>query len=100
MSIRELMVRVEVLEDKAIIVGNFERGDSSMGSVVQMEERIEGLKNAQQPIVQMVSEMSVNLRAAFRLVWVDVANLSARLTSPCERWETKPQLGVYSNSTR
>lgn len=51
MSIRELMVRVEVLEDKATTVGDFECGDSSMGSVVQMEERIEGLENAQQPIV-------------------------------------------------
>lgn len=51
MSIHELMVRVEALEDKITTAGVFECGASSMDSVAWMEEHIEDLDNAQQAIV-------------------------------------------------
>ena len=50
MPARELMIKVEALEDKATSVGGFKRRDSSIGSVAQMEEWVEGLDNAQQGI--------------------------------------------------
>ena len=51
MLVHELMMRVEVLEDKATTTGGFERRDSSTSSVTRMEERIKGLDKTQQAIV-------------------------------------------------
>ena len=50
MSVHELMVRDEALEDKATTVVGFEREDSSLGSIAQMKECIKGLDSAQQAI--------------------------------------------------
>ncbi|XP_022981546.1 uncharacterized protein LOC111480631 [Cucurbita maxima] len=79
MSVRELMIRVETLEEKAATVGGFEYGDSSTGFVARMEERIEDLKDNQQTIVQMVSEMSKGLRATIGVVKAEVADLNTKL---------------------
>ena len=43
--VHKLMVRVEALENKPITVDCFEHGDSSMGSVAQMEKCIKNLDN-------------------------------------------------------
>ena len=80
MYVRELIVSVETLEDKATTAGGFELGASSMGSVARIKERNERLDNAQQAIVQMVSKMFEDSREVVGVVVrVEVANLSARL---------------------
>jgi len=43
--VRKLMVRVEALENKVMTTDCFEHGDSSLGSVTQMEECIKNLDN-------------------------------------------------------
>ena len=58
MFVCELMIRVEALEDKATTTGSFKHRDSSTAFAARMEESIEGLNNAQQAIIQMVSKMS------------------------------------------
>ena len=50
MPVCKLMNMVEVLEDKATTVGGFESRDSSTGSIVRVEEHVEGLNNVQQAI--------------------------------------------------
>ena len=79
MPVRELMSSVEALEDKATTSGGFEHRNSSTGSVARMEERIEGLDDAQQAIVKMVSNLSEDLRATLVVVRAEVADLSAKL---------------------
>ena len=94
------MIRVEALEDKTTTVGGIERRDSLMSFVARIEEHVEGLDNAQQVIVQMVLEMSEDLRAAFRVVTAKVADLSVRLNITMRAVENQTLTGVKYNLTR
>ena len=50
-----------------------------MGSTTRMEERVEGLDNAQLAIVQMVSDLSKDFRESLRMVRAEVADLDTKL---------------------
>ena len=94
MHVHKLMTRVEALEDKATRAGGFEHGDCSTSSVARTKERTEGLENAQLVIVQMVSDLSDDLKEALGVVRAEVVDLSAILNLTTRVVGTKPHLGV------
>ena len=95
MPIRELMIRDETLEDKDTTVVGFEKRDCSMDSIARMKDGVESLYNAQKVIVQLVLEMFEDLRAAFGVVKIEVADLSAKLNLPMRaRGNQTPTEGV------
>jgi len=79
MPVKELMLRVETLETKAARPSSFERGDSSSNSVAHMEERVEELDSSQKAIIQMVTDLSEDFRAALDVVRTEIADVSTRV---------------------
>ena len=60
LPIQDLLARVDMLELQIQRIGNvsYERGDSSSGFVVQMEERVMKLDNSRKDIMEMINCMS------------------------------------------
>ncbi|KAA0051361.1 uncharacterized protein E6C27_scaffold55G00850 [Cucumis melo var. makuwa] len=80
--IQELMTRVDALET-TINIGrtvNYERGDSSTGSVAHIEERVQELDSSQKTLLEMINDMSEDFRATLDVVRNEIADVNARLS--------------------
>ena len=80
--IQELMTRVDALET-TINIGrtvNYERGDSSTGSVAHIEERVQELDSSQKTLLEMINGMSEDFRATLDVVRNEIADVNARLS--------------------
>ncbi|KAA0064070.1 uncharacterized protein E5676_scaffold111G001630 [Cucumis melo var. makuwa] len=78
--IQELMARVDVLETN-INIGrtvNYERGDSSTGSVAHIEERVQELDSSQKTLLEMINDMSEDFRATLDVIRNEIADVNAR----------------------
>lgn len=73
------MSRVKTLKTKATRPNSFERGENSSGSVSHMEERVEKLDSSQKAIIQMVTDLSEDFRAALDDIRTEVTGVSARV---------------------
>ncbi|KAA0040334.1 uncharacterized protein E5676_scaffold142G004340 [Cucumis melo var. makuwa] len=75
--IQELMARVNSLETN-INIGRtvkYERGDSSTGSVVHIEERVQELDSSQKTLLEMINGMSEDFRATLDVVRNEIADI-------------------------
>ncbi|KAA0046982.1 uncharacterized protein E6C27_scaffold230G001680 [Cucumis melo var. makuwa] len=80
--IQELMTRVDALETTVNIgrTVNYERGDSSTGSVAHIEERVQELDSSQKTLLEMINGMSEDFRATLDVVRNEIADVNARLS--------------------
>ncbi|KAA0063458.1 uncharacterized protein E5676_scaffold110G00320 [Cucumis melo var. makuwa] len=80
--IQELMTRVDALETTINIrrTVNYERGDSSTGSVAHIEERVQELDSSQKALLEMINGMSEDFRATLDVVRNEIADVNARLS--------------------
>ncbi|KAA0056485.1 senescence-specific cysteine protease sag39 [Cucumis melo var. makuwa] len=79
LSIQELLTRVDTLEVKVGRTGNNEHGDSLMGFVVHIEERVIELDSSQKTLLQMINVMLEDFLAALDVVRNEITDLSTRV---------------------
>ncbi|KAA0062679.1 senescence-specific cysteine protease sag39 [Cucumis melo var. makuwa] len=79
LPIQELFARVDTLEVTVGRTGNYEYGDSSLGFVVHMEDRVNELDSFQKTLLEMINGMSEDFRATLDVVRNEIADVNARL---------------------
>ncbi|TYK11966.1 uncharacterized protein E5676_scaffold177G001500 [Cucumis melo var. makuwa] len=81
LPIQELLARVDTLKTNISVGGtvNYERGDSSSGFAVHMEERVSELDSSQKTLLEMINGISEDFRVPLDVVRNEIADVNARL---------------------
>ncbi|KAA0038932.1 uncharacterized protein E5676_scaffold227G00730 [Cucumis melo var. makuwa] len=80
LPIQELLARVDTLEVNVGKTGNYERGDSSSGPVVYIEERVNELDNSQKTLLEMINSMLEDFLVTLDVVRNEKADVNTRLS--------------------
>ena len=81
LPIQELLTRVDTLESRIVTTGNvtYEHGNSSSGSVAQMEERVMELDNSQKNMLEMINDMAEDFLATLDVVRNEITKVNTRV---------------------
>ncbi|TYK23878.1 uncharacterized protein E5676_scaffold419G00550 [Cucumis melo var. makuwa] len=79
LPIQELLTRIDTLETKFVRTGNYERGNSSTGSIADIEEHVGELDSSQKTIMEIINDMLEDFLAALNVVRNEIANVSTRV---------------------
>ncbi|TYK27683.1 uncharacterized protein E5676_scaffold225G00120 [Cucumis melo var. makuwa] len=82
LPIQELLARVDTLKENTNVrrTVNYERGDSSSGFAVHMEERVSELDSSQKTLLEMINGMSEDFRVTLDVVRNEIADVNTRLS--------------------
>ncbi|KAA0054245.1 uncharacterized protein E5676_scaffold45G00610 [Cucumis melo var. makuwa] len=82
LPIQELLARVDTLETNTNVIRtvNYERGDSSSGFAIHMEECVSELDSSQKTLLEMINGMSMDFRATLDVVRNEIADVNTRLS--------------------
>ncbi|KAA0062302.1 uncharacterized protein E5676_scaffold313G003310 [Cucumis melo var. makuwa] len=93
LPIQELLARVNTLKGNVGRTSSHERGDSSMGSVAHIEERVQELDSSQKTLLEMMNDMFEDFRATLDVVRNEIADMNARLDLTIRAMENQALAG-------
>ncbi|KAA0035567.1 reverse transcriptase [Cucumis melo var. makuwa] len=79
LPLQELFARVDTLEGNVGRTGSHGRGDSSMGTVAHIEERVQELDSSQKTLLEMINNMSEDFQVTLDVVRNEITDVNARL---------------------